>query len=90
MKAFRKIIKNMEPVAKDAIDRVAQMCIGVIAKQKSAIAKAGTKCSAVAFAFFKCLGERVFANCPDKYWSSRECQAAMSFGELIDPFYAFR
>lgn len=88
IKAFRNMTNIMEPEAKDAIDRVAEMCIRIIGDQKSAIAKAGKKCNALAFAFFKCLGDKIFVNCPDKYWSSSECQVLVfvSLAHVIELF----
>ncbi|XP_062551757.1 general odorant-binding protein 67-like [Armigeres subalbatus] len=76
LKSLRNVTKNElgpnEPEAQDAISRLAEMCVRVTGEQKDAIAKAGTKCSVLAYAFFKCLGDGVFSNCPDKYWSTRE------------------
>lgn len=74
LKSLRNVTKNElgpnEPEAQDAISRLAEMCVRVTGEQKDAIAKAGTKCSVLAYAFFKCLGDGVFSNCPDKYWST--------------------
>lgn len=87
MKAFRNVTKAelgpLEPQAQDAIGRLGEMCVRILREQAGAIAKAGTKCGATAYAFLKCLGEGVFSNCPDKYWSSRKGMVGFCWGVII-------
>ncbi|XP_021702539.1 general odorant-binding protein 67 [Aedes aegypti] len=76
LKNFRNTTANElganEPEAQDTISRLAEMCVRIVREQATAIVNAGTKCNATAFIFLKCMGDGVFSNCPDKYWSTRE------------------
>ncbi|EAT43852.1 AAEL004736-PA [Aedes aegypti] len=76
LKNFRNTTANElganEPEAQDTISRLAEMCVRIVREQATAIVNAGTKCNATAFIFLKCMGDGVFSNCPDKYWSTSE------------------